>query len=44
MLLGNADPTDKQLSILESKGPNYYLLFINMATIERYLIYAGDIR
>lgn len=44
MLLGNADPTDKQLSILESKGPNYYLLFINMAAIERYLIFAGDIR
>lgn len=44
MLLGNAEPSDKKLSILESKGPKYYLLFINMAAIERYLIYTGDIR
>lgn len=45
MLLGNAEPSDKEgLTILQSKGPKFYLLFINMAAIEKYLTHTGDIR
>ena len=44
VLLGNIDEKEKDLSILRAKGPTFFLVFINMVSIERYLMHTGELR
>ena len=44
VLLGNAEKEDVKLNILQGKGPNFYLVFINMFAIEQYLKLTGELR
>lgn len=50
VLIGNADDKDKELNILKGqfsrdyKGSTFYLVFINMSSIERYLTNIGELR
>jgi hypothetical protein len=44
VLLGNGEIIEKKPGVIEFKGAGYYLTFINMAMIERYLQVMGALR